>query len=220
MAVRAAQLLTDRLGRNFRRWLNGPLPVDTAQRDDWVGVRIDLVTSQYQASGACYRGSIVACEKALGVVDEADPARSWFTDEERRDLVWHDGAALRRGQEAEYTACVMNRAAAACDSLAEQIPIQGIQAPLGSAARLNLVRLAMEMGGADAYARMASVADTRETQLSAAAGVPIDSLVRAWRAHVVGAEVEQTTMTPGLALMSLVWVATCGGLALGSSRWR
>jgi hypothetical protein len=78
----------------------------------------------------------------------------------------------------------------------------------------------MEMGGPNAYARMASTGDTREAQLTAAAGVSIDSLVAVWRQHVVNTEAEQTTMTPGLALMSLVWVATCGGLALGSSRWR
>lgn len=220
MVSRGSQTLTDRLAPRFRRWLNGPLPVDTAMRDDWVGVRIDAVTSPYQASGACYSGSVVACERALGVVDEDHPVRSWFSPEERRDVVRHDGYALSRGQEDEYRACVTHDIAAACDTLADQIPIQGIQAPLGSAARQSLVRLAMDMGGPNAYARMASAPDTREAQLSAAAGVSIDSLVSVWRRHVIQTEAQQTTMTPGLALMSLVWVTTCGGLALGSSRWR
>jgi hypothetical protein len=220
MAQRGSQVLTARLGPQFRHWLNGPLPVDTAILADWVGARIDVVTSPYQAAGECYRGDVAACKKALGVGDETDPMRSWFTASERRDLVERDGWALRRGQETEYTQCVTHQIDSACVLLAEQIPIRQIQAPLGAAVRQNLTELAMQMGGPEAYDRMVAAADTREAQLTAAAGVSIDSLVAVWRQHVVNTEAEQTTRTPGLALMSLVWVATCGGLALGSSRWR
>lgn len=217
---RGALVLTSDLGPSIERWLNGPIPVDTATRDDWVGVRIDVVTSSFQASRDCYGGNLTSCERALGVVDERSPARSWYTPEERRDLVRKDGYALRRGQEDEFARCVAHDAADACTALAAQIPEDEVQAPLGTASRQSLIDLAMQLGGPGAYARMLAAPDDRGGKLTAAAAIPLDSLVARWRDKVVLTEAPQTTMTPGLALMSLVWVTTCGALALGSSRWR
>jgi hypothetical protein len=219
-ALRGSQLLTDRLGRNFGRWLSNAIPVDSATRDEWVGVRIDLVTSPFAAARECYTGAIRSCELSLGVAGEQDPARLWYTATKRRELVERDGYELRRGHEDSFDQCVVHGNDAACLELAQLIPLEGVAPPLSADARQNLVRLAMSMGGPQAYARMLGAANTRSAQLAAASGVSIDSLVSRWRAQVVMTEADHTTMTPGVALMSLVWVTTCGGLALGSSRWR
>ena len=219
LAQRGSRILTEQLGQRFTGWMNGSIPIDTATPGDWVDVRIDLVTSAFQVSRACYVGNIASCEKALGVVDEADPTGEWFSPGERRDMV-HRAISLRRGQADAFDKCVIHHDAAECSMLASQIPIQDVQAPLGSPSRQSLVRLAMQIGGENAYARMRQASDTRGAQLEAASGISTDSLVRVWRARVIMTEAPQTTMTPGLALMSLVWVSTCGVLALGSSRWR
>jgi hypothetical protein len=154
------------------------------------------------------------------VAGEQDPARLWYTATKRRELVERDGYELRRGHEDSFDQCVVHGNDAACLELAQLIPLEGVAPPLSADARQNLVRLAMSMGGPQAYARMLGAANTRSAQLAAASGVSIDSLVSRWRAQVVMTEADHTTMTPGVALMSLVWVTTCGGLALGSSRWR
>lgn len=220
LAQRGSRILTDRFGQGFTQWLHGSIPTDTATHGDWVGVRIDLVTSAFQMSRECYAGNIRSCERALGVTDESEPAREWFSPAERRDMVQQDSYRLRRGQEDAFEQCVIHKVDAECLMLAAQIPIREVQVPLGPASRQSLVRLAMQIGGAQAYARMRRALGTRGGQLEAASGISIDSLVREWRAGAVMTEAQQTTMTPGLALMSLVWVSACGGLALGSSRWR
>ena len=216
----ASQRMTAEVGPNFGEWLSNAIPVDSAATDTWVGVRIDVVTSQFAVSRQCYAGSISACELALGIRGTNDPLRSWFNAAERRGVVLRDWDALHRTRPDLMTACVMRREDSACVEAGELISKQALQPPLGTASRQALARLALDLGGAAGFARLRAAPDSIGAQLAAAAGIPLDSLVARWRTAVVSTAAEHTTMTPGVAMMSICWVTACGALALRSSRWR
>lgn len=217
---RGARLLAVALGPDFGRWMGSRLPVDTATAATWTGARIDLVTSSNSAARACYAGSSAACATALGLAGEDNPAANWFDAAERRQLVATAGYQLRQGHEAIFRRCKVGNDSAACDSLLQSMPVAEIQPPLPSGARQSVMRLALQLGGRDALARMLAAPDTRREQLAAAAGIPADSLAGLWRRRVLEARTSNPSITWGLAITSLIWTATCGGLALGSSRWR
>jgi hypothetical protein len=220
LAMRGSQVLTDRLGSAFGRWLSNAIPVEPADADLWAGVRIDLVTSPFQASRECYDGDIPACERALGVSETADPFREWFNASERREILYRDRYQIRRARPGEFAQCLAHNDDSACLALGSLIPPNQLSAPLGPASRQSLARLAMTIGGPASFSQMQSASRDVDAQLRAASGLSTDSLVRRWRATVLTTEAPHTTMTPGLAFMSLFWVTTCGALALGSSRWR
>jgi hypothetical protein len=219
-AMRGAGVLTGNLGPAFGEWLDNALPIDSSSTNTWVGVRIDLVTSPFRASRQCYVGDIRECERALGVADDNVPFRDWFTTAERQEILYRDRYALRGIQPGELGRCLNKNDDSACLALGQLIPPQELAPPLGPASRQSLAALAMTMGGPQSYRRMLGAPRVVRAQLEAAAEISVDSLVRRWRAAVLTTEAEHTTMTPGLALISLLWAGTCGALALGSSRWR
>jgi hypothetical protein len=70
-------------------------------------------------------------------------------------------------------------------------------------------------GGTGAYDRLVSAHGSVREQLAAAAGVPLDSVVSAWRARVLAARSEPMMVTPLVALAALVWCGAFTAVALG-----
>ena len=219
-AMRASEILTRKLGPSFGAWLANAIPVDSLSTATWVGVRVDLVTSSFRASRQCYAGDIRECERALGIADDSNPIRDWFTASERQDIIYRDRYQLRQAQPSTVERCIAHDDDSGCLELGTLIPPRELAPPLGPESRQSLASLAMSIGGPESYRRMTDAPRVVRKELEAASGISADSLVQRWRASVVTTRAENTTMTPGLAIMSLVWVTTCGGLALGSSRWR
>lgn len=219
-AMRASEVLTRRLGPAFGEWLDNAIPVDSPSTALWVGVRIDLVTSAYRASRQCYGGDVHECERALGVADDSNPIADWFTLSERQQIIYRDRYRLRGARPQALERCLAHNDDSACLMLGALIPRRELAPPLGPASRQSLLGLAMTIGGRGSYARMVAAPPVLSAQLTAASRLPTDSLVARWRARVLTTKAANSTMTPGLAIMSLFWVAACGGLALGSSRWR
>lgn len=219
-AMRGSEVLTRRLGPAFGEWLDNAIPVDSPSTAIWVGVRIDLVTSPFRVSRRCYAGDHRACERALGIAADSNPIGDWFTASERQEIIYRDRYRLRRAKPQDFERCLAHNDDSACLALGALIPRRELTPPLGPASRQSLLGLAMTIGGRQSYARMVAAPHELSAQLDAASGLPTDSLVARWRTRVLTTKAANTTMPPGLAFMSLFWVATCGGLALGSSRWR
>ena len=218
---RGANVETHRLDPEFQHWLGTSLPVDSATRDTWIGARISVVTSGHRVADRCFDGNMTSCALALGITGREDPAMRWFDAAERRAAVRAARYRLRSNRERQYDACVTDGNGTACDSLMELIPANEIAPPLGSSVQQSVVRVAMDLGGPDAMARMLAAPSGPEAQLGAASRVPTDSLLRAWRARVIAARPDNATISAGLAAVAMAWVAACGALALlGSSRWR
>ncbi len=217
---RAAVTIGTQLGPDFRRWLGGAFPMDSATPGMWTGVRIDLVTSTSTLARACYAGADSACALALGVTGADDPVLRWLDVTGRREEVRRAGYRLRADNGALYNRCVAQHVDTACTALLHLLPADEFDPPLGATARQSLLALALDLGGRDAVTRMRAAPDDRAARLAAAAGISADSLVRMWRRDVVAARSSNPSMSWGMALTSLLWVTACGALALRSSPWR
>src|SRR5262245_20327632 len=218
---RAAMLLTQELDPTFRVWLSGDVPFDSSTHRMWVNTHIHLVTASSGAARDCASGDSARCAVALAIVEVRNPAFVWYDARERRELIRLAAHVLRqRGTEAPVDRCTIQGEMSVCDSLIRTIPEDALTAPLNAAARLSLVRLALEMGGDGAVARLAAANGSVADRLSAAARVSSDSVVRAWRAQAMSASYGNTTLTTETALSAVFWATLCGALALRSSRWR
>jgi hypothetical protein len=218
---RAAMLLTQELDPTLRFWLSGDVPFDSSTHPMWVNTHIHLATASSRAARDCASGDIARCAVALAITKVPDPAFVWYDARERRELIRAGAHVLRqRGTEAPVDRCTIRGEMSVCDSLIRTIPEDALTAPLNAAARQSLVRLALEMGGDGAFARLAASNGSVADRLSAAARVSSDSLVRAWRAQAMSATYGNTTLTTETALSAVFWATLCGALALRSSRWR
>jgi hypothetical protein len=87
-------------------------------------------------------------------------------------------------------------------------------------ARGTLVQLAIAAGGQGAVGRMIANNGSTAGALSAAAKMPLDSLVASWQRHVHDEGVASEAFTPLIAAVAIGWIVVMGLLSLRSSRWR
>ncbi len=97
--------------------------------------------------------------------------------------------------------------------------------PIGGAfsegARAALLRLALETGGSEAFSRfMADTTQSIAVRIEAAAGTPVDTLVRAWFEKAMDARPEPASASLPTALMAVLWSSILCVVSLRSSRWR
>ena len=92
--------------------------------------------------------------------------------------------------------------------------------PLSSAARLSLVYVALERGGNGAYSRLVQTNGDVATKLSAAAHMPADSLLAAWRSDLMISRGGPVRLSFGSGLFAVGWILFFAMLASRSSRWR
>lgn len=87
--------------------------------------------------------------------------------------------------------------------------------------RADLFLTALEIGGPGAWSRLKSTGNARaEEALAAAAGMPGDSLLAAWRGRIMSQRPNQSPLEGKPILVAAVWTATLLALTLGASRWR
>lgn len=203
-------------------WMGGRIDL---MADAALGFRssyVDVVTSPFQVSRQCFLGAVDRCALALGLIDPAAGAvQLLLTPTERRDAVdrlrWQfaEGSLLQDRQ-----AC-MAGVDSTCVHLLGIIPAGEWPKPLGNRARQSLVRVALRLGGSEAFARlMQDPAAPLSDRLQRASGVRVDSLLATWRSLVVRARPEPVTIPVWGVWAALAWGAIFAGLAIRSSRWR
>ena len=110
---------------------------------------------------------------------------------------------------------------AACTELLRAVPTTVIPQPLDVYARTTLVRVAMRLGGRNAYVRLMSDSTASlEDRLAAAANAPIDSVVTLWRQTVLAARPAPVSLSPLHLAVGLGWIVLLGFCGLRSTRWR
>ena len=120
----------------------------------------------------------------------------------------------------EVRDCVEQGDVAACDAALRTVPAEFIHPPLSSRARGLLVDLALELGGAGAYERLVASRGPLAGRLATAAHVPVDSLVRAWRARAFAHQPERITLRRAGAWAAMAWAVAFALLGLRSTQWR
>ena len=182
-------------------------------------VYVELVTAPSAAVRRCYNGDATGCRAALGLLDGGDAATLWYDAAERRDLVRRTPEAHRLSMRPATEACVVGRSDSSCLAVLHALP--RIDPPLSAEARHSLARLALDVGGRAAYARLLrSPGRPLSERLASAAGVPRDSLMARWRTSILAARPKPVTFTAPGAWAALGWAVAFGLLALRSSRWR
>ena len=92
---------------------------------------------------------------------------------------------------------------------------------LSSSSRASLLRLALEKGGSESFARfMSDTTQSMEERLTRAAGAPIDTLIALWlkRSHEAQPQPASTSLPTVLA--ALCWCSLMCAISLRSTRWR
>ncbi len=196
-------------------WSGGE-PRIPPSRLPWVAR--ELIATPSTAVRRCFRGDLDWCAEALGLNGTVAGWERWYTAEERRHYIRTRTQAYGDRETAIWEGCVQAGMDDACDVfLADREPL----IPLSPEARASLLGLALWTGGSGAFQRLrAADGEPLLDGLAAAAEVPRDSLLAAWRSAVLEA---RSSAWAGLArspLSLFFWLVLLGALALRSTRWR
>ena len=201
----------------FGQWSHAPLPVDTATDYNWSMVRAELVTSLASVAHQCYAGNLDACKVTLGLTADPDPVMSWYDATTRRAIV----QAMRQSTSSSSTGSCLAGSDRDCIALMrtdEYFPAKF--PPSSPGARSTLIQQAFATGGPGALQRLIASDTAPSHRLAAAAKVPFDTLLAQWLRNVRTRGSASETLTPGLALIAIVWIVVIGALSLRISRWR
>lgn len=199
----------------LKRWLPW-IYGDTIIRLNLEAVYEELATSPWSASRGCFGGNLVACRLALGIT-AVDPATGWYDATDRRNYVAH----VLLSPSTAARDCIREGDDQACIASLKRAPGGSPEPPLGAQARQLLVALAINSGGPEAYDRLVERAgEPLETRISAAAGVPIDTLVHRWRTRIIAAQPQTVAADSRAAWAAVAWGVLLMGIALRSTRWR
>jgi len=202
----------------FTTWLGPLLLQDANPVVERSHVYVELVTAPSSAVQRCYGGAMQGCAAALGLL-EGDQAPLWYDAVERRTMVLHNqDIAQRFGLQSTADQCLDRRSDTACLQVLRSLP--WLEPPLSTEARQSLTRLAVAVGGRRAFVRLAESGAPLAQRLSAAAGMPLDSLLQQWRRLVIAERPRPVPVTRSSAWMALGWGVLFGLMALRSTRWR
>lgn len=200
-------------------WLNLALLPYPHSEAEFTRAYVDLITTPSRAARNCFLGDLGWCREVLGLKGSDDPLHRLYDAADRRALVAGlADAGVVRAYPAERDRCLVAQDDAACVKLLRMMPVAE---PLQQEVRHSLARFALRLGGRDAYARLVHTAGKPlEQRLAAAARLSADSLLGAWRAHVIQARPQTVSLTPAMAWAALAWACLLGLVSLGSTRWR
>jgi hypothetical protein len=140
------------------------------------------------------------------------------TDHDRRNIAMY---LLVTGTGKGQRACVRGDVEACAVTLAVRRSTDAaIGGPFATMLRADLLRAAIDIGGAGAWGRFrdAGSADV-EPALVAAAGIPLDSLIVRWRAQLVGLRPNTSPVTAPRVMLAIGWTIVALAGALGAARW-
>lgn len=216
-----SQRLLQRSATPFASWFLGSLPIrpaDLEQEPDWSSVRYDILDSRAVIGKRCYQGELTACSMLLGLTVADDPIMSWYDSLARVDYVREHPNDARAYNRADTDACLAGSDAACGRVLSSMRRLD--TPPVGASARSPLVREALLMGGPGAFDRLVSNTASPSDAIAAAAGAPIDSVMRRWQRNVREKSIGSEDLSVKIVLMTLGWIALLLVLSSRISRWR
>ncbi len=206
----------------FLAWLTTPVPALVREASMREAAYMQLVSAPWTIVRRCYRGDIPSCTAALGLDAAVDPAVTrYVTPEERRRVVEGVEFLFQNGRgELESQGC-RGGLDSLCTALLRQVSRSYLTRPLDGEARQSLLRLALAIGGRDAYARVLDHPGLDPAErLALAAGVPLAQLVAQWRDSIFAARPRPITVSLAETAAGFAWIVGFAGLALRSTRWR
>jgi hypothetical protein len=212
-------LIVRQTSLSFIGWMGGFVSLDSLTRDDWKAIRFGLVSSPAAVARRCYAGDLAACSITLQFTPVSDTVLQWYDANDRQRIVKRtentalriDGIGAKRCIEGDDASCVV---------LLRKYPPGVLPAPAALQARTALTRLAIQLGGAGAIERMLEGDRQPLERLSAAARMPVDSLISRWQTSARTMRASSRDLSAEIVLGALFWSVALGALSLRSSRWR
>ncbi len=198
----AGEVATAKLDPEMASWSSAPGAVPEARV--WDQAAIFLYAAPSTIARRCLHGGDEDCERILGLTPGLSALERFYTAEDYPSVVERTWS-LRTMPTAfadTIRSCISARVASACDMAVRLTPAS--DAVPGSV-RNTLLAVALETGGDRAFERLLSARGPVHNQLSAAAGIPIDSLIGRWRARVAAARPSHVFALPAVA--SFGWAA-------------
>jgi hypothetical protein len=210
-------------GAVFRDWIEGSALGWGSRRADWEQAYVDLVTDPMHTMQGCFRGDPVSCRRAFGLGAPQDTLLDWLDAADRRTLIARFGREgwFFGGRNGQVAGCLEGHHPEMCDGLIASMPREYLRPPMTLPGRRSLTWLALSRGGEGAFERLTAHPEaTLADRLSAAARLPVDSLLALWRSEVLAARPAVVTLSARSGWVALGWIALLGMLALRSTRWR
>lgn len=213
------QVLYDALEGPGKQWFGGPLQPAYGPGDSY---RRLLLTPSRAARG-CLAGDLAACWASVGATgtdDELEEIRIWFDEGERIDAVRRWVTSSMPFAAALRAECLELRIMESCERAL--VPLRDNLAPLREASD-QLLHMAIEMGGAGAYGRLAEAsrtADDLKELVSRTADLPADRVMAEWHRRVVASKPRTADTGSDTRFATFLWVVFFAALATRSTRWR
>jgi hypothetical protein len=218
----ASGRIHSRMDDSLRLWIRSPLPAGPAPREATEAMYVELVSASTPIARRCLANDVMGCRELLGLAPLIDPVRNGYTASERRTTVARATNLRTPTTAAEFDRCVADGDDEACIRRLRDVPEHEVaRLSSNTNARRSYAQFALSTGGEGAYARLiANVGRSVDDRLAHASRLPSDSLIRAWRSHVLGAKPQRPMVTVGTTLVTLFWTAAFAAFSLRSSRWR
>ena len=210
------------------RWLEHQLPLRAVTDAFWTDQYRAFATAGAAVVRRCTAGDRPACRLAFGLDSlPTDRLATWYDESDLPALVAFAGDGNQRGNmyrsfsDEEREDCGVNGRIETCRRMLALLPQDALSIPMPLTARASLAQLALELGGPGAISRLhKAAAATVASQLSAAAGVPIDSLIGRWQQRLMAARPHSPLPSTGFVLASMACIVVCGAWAARSEPWK
>jgi hypothetical protein len=209
-------------------WLNHRVPMRSDSAAFWTDLYRSLATSNAAVNRRCIGGDRDACRLALAIDSlPKDRLGAWYDESDFSGLALTAGDPFNRGEIGrllttdEQEQCTRDARIDICRRMLALLPPNAFRIPVSDAGRGALFRIAIQQGGAGAYARvLASTAPTVGERLSAAAQLPADSMVGIWQAKVMAARPHSPLPNAAFFLASTACIVVCGTWAARGQPWK
>lgn len=212
----------------IERWLEGRMPLRPTTADFWPELYRSLATAGASSVRRCVAGGRPACRLALALDSlPGDRVAAWYSEADYPALARVSGDPTIRSRTFrslsadEQEDCTVRGQIDLCRRMLSQLPAESFFIPMPISARASLARLALETGGPGAVERMRANGGTSVgTQLSAAAGLPVDSLVGIWQRRVIASRPGSPLPNATFVLASMACIVVCGAWAARGQPWK
>jgi outer membrane murein-binding lipoprotein Lpp len=224
LRIAAGATLARRAGPTLSAWTGGTLGLHVDPDASFARAATELVTTLSVRARGCNAGNTADCALALGITPADDPVHQWYDAGDRQALVRRLQATFvrpRRALASTVDDCLQRANDDACVSYLQQRWVApGGHPPISTEAAVSVLYTAARLGGAGALDRLlADSSASLAARLEAMAGVPLDSLIDAWRDDARAHRSSPPSLPESTRWAALFWIAAFGTLALRNTRW-
>ncbi len=173
---------------------------------------VDLLTSPASVNRQCAEGQLARCAEALGLVPTADPKANWYSADDRRVIAraWWNGRHKAEVAKGVRNPCEPARVSPACQAWIDSLRPETWRRPMAQEGLRAFLDVALESreGTWDRLRDSTERGQPLGARLAAAAGVPLDTLLAAWRRRLLAVRPEPVRPAAGALLVTVLFLTS------------